>query len=384
MLVAAATCLASGLVGCSHQGASADADEHAGGASAKAEVTLTRVTRSDISQALTLTGTAAALPNQDVRVSSLVAGRIASLKVAEGDRVHTGEIVATLDDRQYKDQLLQAEAAAAQAKASFENAKLSRARNEDLFQRGIAARKDLEDARTQESVASAAMRQAEAALEIARLQVSRTQILSPLDGQVVKRFVSDGEQVDGTAAQPIVEVANLRELEFLGSAPAAYLAKLHPVEAVTVVTESLPGKSFAGHVVAISPAVDPATGVGNVRIRIPNPGGLLRMGTFLSAQVPMDTHARALTVPAEAIYRDQNGEPRVYVVSGDSAAAVTVTLGIQNKDRVELLPGEAGGVKEGDTVILTGGYGLDDKAQIQPKIQAKPPANSPAASQPNQ
>lgn len=384
MLVAAATCLALGLAGCSHSGASADADEHAGGASAKAEVTLTKVTRSDISQALTLTGTAAALPNQDVRVSSLVAGRIASLKVAEGDRVHAGEIVATLDDRQYKDQLLQAEAAAAQAKASFDNAKLSRARNEDLFQRGIAARKDMEDARTQESVASAAMRQAEAALEIARLQLSRTQILSPLDGQVVKRFVSDGEQVDGTAAQPIVEVANLRELEFLGSAPAAYLAKLHPGEAVTVVTESLPGKSFAGHVVAISPAVDPATGVGNVRIRIPNPGGLLRMGTFLSAQVPMDTHVRALTVPAEAIYRDQNGEPRVYVVNGDSAAAVTVTLGIQNKDRVELLPGEAGGVNEGDIVILTGGYGLDDKAQIQPKIQAKPAANSPANSQPNQ
>jgi RND family efflux transporter MFP subunit len=378
--VVATAFVAFGLGGCSHQGASADEDERASGAAAKAEVTLTRITRADISQALTLTGTAAALPNQDVKVSSLVAGRIASLKVAEGDRVHAGEVVATLDNRPYKDQLQQAEAAAAQAKASYENAKLSRTRNEDLFQRGIAARKDMEDARTQEAVAAAAMRQAEAALEIARLQLSRTQIVSPLDGQVVKRFVSDGEQVDGTAAQPIAEVANLRELEFLGSAPAMYLSKLHPGEAVTVQTETVPGKNFAGHVVAISPAVDPATGVGNVRIRIPNPGALLRIGTFLTAQVAIETHAKALTVPAEAIYRDPSGTPRVYVVNGDSAAAVGVALGIQNKDRVELLPGEAGGVKEGDTVILTGGYGLEDKA----KIQAKPQANSPATNQPNQ
>ena len=169
-LAVAAAGVALCLAGCSHQGASADEDERTSGTTAKAEVTLTRVTRADISQGLTLTGTAAALPNQDVKVSSLVPGRIASLKVAEGDRVHAGEVVATLDNRPYKDQLQQAEAAAAQAKASYENAKLSRTRNEDLFQRGIAARKDLEDARTQEAVAAAATRQADAALEIARLQ----------------------------------------------------------------------------------------------------------------------------------------------------------------------------------------------------------------------
>jgi RND family efflux transporter MFP subunit len=360
--------LAAGLcvllaAGCSRQ----SADEEAA-ASAKSEVTLTSVVRVDISDTLSLNGTAAALPNEDVRVSALVPGRIAELSVAEGDRVRAGQVVARLDNHSYRSQLQQAEAGQQQAKANFDNAQLSHTRDEDLFTRGIVARKELEDARTQESVASAALKQAEAALELAKLQVARCEIVSPLNGAVAKRFVSVGEQVDGTGAQPIVEVTNLQEIEFLGNAPAMYLAKMRSGEPVIVTTESAPGQKFAGHVEAISPAVDPATGVGLVRIRVPNPNGLLRTGIFLSADIAVDTHARALTVPPEAIYRDRTGQPRVFVVQQDSATAVPVKLGIETKDRVELADG---GVKEGDRVILSGGYGLAD----QSKIQTRPPSN---------
>jgi RND family efflux transporter MFP subunit len=368
VILVTSVALALGFSGCGHKAASADAEEgNKGDSSPTADVTLTQVVRADISQVLDLTGTAAAPPNRDVRVSSLVPGRLASLKVAEGDRVHAGQLLAKLDDRPYRDQLQQASAGEAQAKASLENTKLSLARNQDLFQRGIAARKDLEDARTQTSVAEAALRQAEATLEIARLQVARTEILSPLDGQVVKRFVSDGEQVDGTAAQPIVEVANLNDLEFLASAPGRYLAKLRSGEQVQVTTEAVPGKTFSGRVIASAPAVDPATGVGVVRIRVPNPGGLLKIGFFMSAQVAVEHHAQALTVPPEAIYRNEANEPRVFLVNGDTATAAAVTPGIETKDRVELLASENDAVKAGDTVILAGGYGLGEKARIRSK-----------------
>lgn len=342
--------------------------EEANDSTTTAQVTLTRVVRTDISQTLSLTGVAAAPPNQDVRVSALVPGRIAELTVAEGDAVKAGQILAKLDDHTYRNQLQQAEASLQQAKANLENAKLSHARNEDLFQRGIVARKDVEDSRTQESVAAAALQQAEAALDLARLQVARTEIASPLNGVVAKRFASVGEQVDGTAAQPIVEVANLREVEFLGNAPAIYLAKMRPGESVDVATEAAPGRKFPGHVVAVSPSVDPTTGVGSVRIRVPNAGGLLRLGIFLSAEIPIETHSHALTVPPAAIYRDEEGQPRVFVVSQDSATAVPVKIGIETKDRVELA--DAPGVKEGDTAILTGGYGLGDKAKVRTQPQS--------------
>jgi RND family efflux transporter MFP subunit len=355
--------------GCSHKSASAEGGDTGG--SNTAEVTLTQVAREDVSQMLAMTGTAAALPNRDVRVSSLVSGRLASLTVAEGDRVRAGEVLAKIDDRPYRDQLQQATAGVAQAKANLDNAKLSLNRNEDLFQRGIAARKELEDSRTSANVAEAAMRQAEATLELARLQLARTEIRSPLDGHVVKRFVSDGEQVDGTATQPIVEVANLDQIEFLANAPGMYLAKLHSGQQVTTETEALPGKEFTGRVIAVVPSVDPATGVGVVRIRVPNAGGLIRMGFFMTAQIPVETHPRALTVPPEAIYRDESNQPRVFVVKGDTATAVPVTLGIETKDRVELIKSENDEVKAGETVILTGGYGLGEKAKIQPKSSSQ-------------
>src|SRR6266436_4455473 len=126
---------AGGIAGCSHQAA-----ESAEGAGKSADpatpVTLTRVTRADIHRTVTVTGSIAALPNQDVRVSSFVAGRIAELKVAEGDHVRSGQIVARLEDHTLRDQLKQAEAAVAQARANLENAKLSRTRNETLCQPG--------------------------------------------------------------------------------------------------------------------------------------------------------------------------------------------------------------------------------------------------------
>ncbi len=115
--------------------------------------------------------------------------------------------------------------------------------------------------------------------------------------------------------------------------------------------------------VAISPAVDPSTNVGLVRIRIANGAGLLRLGMFLTAQVPLETHAQALVVPPQAVYRDQEGKPQVYRVQGENAEAVPVKLGLETQDRVELLAG----VQAGDTLILTGGYGLGARSRIKVK-----------------
>jgi membrane fusion protein, multidrug efflux system len=357
---AAFFCLSACWSACSRKSASDDEalDDQV---AAVADVTLTHVQRAEIQSLLTVTGTIAALPNQDVKVSALVAGRIARLAVAEGDRVCQGQVLAQIEDRPYQDQLQQAQAAVEQAKANLENAKLNSDRNETLFKRGIAAGKDVEDARTQVSVSQAALSQAEAQASLAALQISRAEVHSPISGVVVKRFVSDGEQVDGTAAQPIFEVANLREAELYGNVSADYLGRIHVGQTLTISSDAFPGQNFAGLVVAISPAVDSSTNVGLVRIRIKNRDDLLRLGMFLSAEIPLETHANALVVPPQAIYRDEQGQPRVFRVEGQEATAVQVKLGIETRYRVELLSG----FKDGDTVILTGGYGLGEHARVK-------------------
>jgi RND family efflux transporter MFP subunit len=328
-----------------------------------AEVTVVKVARGDIQQIISLSGNVVAPPNQDVKISPLVPGRITALNVAEGDRVHKGEVLATLDDRTYQGQLQQARASLAQANANLQNAKQTFERNQTLLNRGIVARKDVEDARTALEVAQAAEQQAKAAEEMANLQLERTKIISPLDGVVAKRFASLGEQVDGTAAQPIIEVANISEVELAGNLSAPYLSKVRVGEAMPVTSDAFPGKTFRGRIVAISPGVDPSTNVGGIRIRIANPGGMLRLGMYMNTQVQVETHKNVLLVPADAVYRDEEGKPQVFIVTGETAKAADVTLGFENNGFVEILDG----VKEGDTIIHTGGYGLGDTTKVKIK-----------------
>ncbi len=356
ILAVCGTFLTLATVTCSHSAESGEAEK-----AGVAAVTLTKVARGDISDVLTVSGTVSASPNNDIRLSSLVAGRIAEMKVAEGDHVKSGELLAHIDARPYQDQLRQAEAAMAQANANLENATASRVRNEGLFQRGIAARKDMEDARTQESVAQAALKQAEAADSLAKLQVARTAVNSPLDGIVVKRFVSVGEQVDGTAGQPIVEVANLNEVELVVNVPASFLSKLQRDEPLSLVTDAFPDKTFAGRILAIPGAVDPGNSAGAVRIRLANPKRLLRLGMFLKTELPVATHQNAVLIPVPALYRDEGNHAIVYVVAGDDATAADVKTGIVTQEKVEILEG----VKDGDTIVLTGGYGLGQKSKIK-------------------
>jgi len=352
------------LPSCSKKSAGDEGGESdEGAASIVAEVTVTHVERADIQSTLSVTGTVSALPNQDVRVSSLVPGRVARMMAAEGDRVTEGEVLAKIEDRPFRDQLQQAQAAVDQAKANLENSNLSLERNETLLTQGIAARKDAEDARTQAAVNKALLSQAEAALSLAKLNLARTEVRAPLTGMVVKRLLSAGEQVDGTAAQPLFEVANTSEVELYGNVPAIYLSKIRVGQALSLSSEAFPGRVFRSHTVAISPAVDPSTNVGLVRIRIANGNGVLRLGLFLTAEVPLETHRNALVTSLEAVYRDQDGNPEIYKVDGEKAEAVPVKLGLETKDRAELLSG----VEEGETIILGGGYGLPAHAKIKVK-----------------
>ena len=346
--------------------AGGDDDESSSKTPIVVSVTTTKVTRGEISRIQLINGPVAAVPNHDVKVSSLVGGRVASVGVAEGDHVSAGQIVAKIDDHTFRDQVAQAEAAVQQSQSNLENSKLNFNRNQDLFQRGIAARKELEDARNEQNTAEAAVKTANAQLSTAQLQVSRSEVRSPIDGTVVKRSVSAGEQVDGTSATPIMEVAQLDEVELDANIPAASMAQLKQGEAVALSTDALPGRNFTGHVVAISQAVDPASNAGLVRIRIPNGDHALRLGMFLGAQIPIETHKNALIVPSQSIYRDEEGKARVFQVQGDTANAQEVTLGIETSARDEITDG----VTEGETIILTGGYGIEDKAKISVQPQA--------------
>jgi len=321
------------------------------------------VTRRDLVEGLMVRGSVVAMPNQDVRVAALVAGRVDSLSVAEGDWVKENQVVAEIDPRPFADQKRQAAAGVAQATAAVENARLNMERTERLFQRGIAAGKEVEDARGQRAAADAALEQVSAALDMAERQLSRTHVTSPITGQVVKRLVNVGEQVDGTAAQPILEIANLDHVEIAAGIPAEHLGRVRVGQRAVVSSDAYLDRTFDGEIIAIAPAVDAATNTALARVRLANTGRLLKIGMFAQVHVGLSERKGALTVPPSAVAKGE-GEAAVYVVAGALATRTKVTLGLETSDAVEILDG----VKEGQTVLTSAVHGLGERARLaQPK-----------------
>ena len=319
------------------------------------------VARRDLVEPLIVRGAVVAMPNQDVKIAALVAGRVDSLSVAEGDWVRSGQVVAEIDPRPFADQKRQAAAAVAQAAASVENARLNMERTERLFTRGIAAGKEVEDARSQRAAADAALEQTAAALETADRQIARTRVTSPIAGQVVKRLVSVGEQVDGTAAEPIVEVANLDHVEIAAAIPAEHLGRVRVGQRADVSSDAYAGRSFEGEIIAIAPAVDSATNTALARIRLANPGRLLKIGMFAQAQIGVSERKGVLTVPPSAVSKGEAGAA-VYVVSGSVATRTKVTLGLETAEAVEI----TSGLTEGQKVLTSAIHGLGERARLAP------------------
>jgi RND family efflux transporter MFP subunit len=319
-----------------------------------------KVLRQDLVERLVVRGTIAAVPNEDVRISALVPGHVMMLKVAEGDAVAAGQVVAEIDPRPLEDQKRQAAAAVAQAKAALENAKLNLERTTRLFQRGIAAGKEVEDAISQQVAAEAGVETALASLATADRQLSRTKVTSPIAGSVVKRLVSVGEQVDGTAGQPLIEVANLDVLELAANVPSEHLAAVRVGQTVEILSDAYVDHVFPGRVIAIAPAVDPATNTALTRIAVTNTGRLLKIGMYAQARVGVGERKGALTVPPSAIAKNEEGEAAVYVVTGDTAQRTVVKVGLETSDAVEILSG----VGDGQAVLTSGVHGLGEKAKL--------------------
>jgi membrane fusion protein, multidrug efflux system len=335
-----------GFCSCSHNAQAPEEEESS--ANATVEVKTATAQQGTMRQITPVSGRLNALPDRDVKVSALVPARINRVAVVEGDAVQKGQVVVTLDDSTLRDQLTQ-------AKAALENARSNEERVNRLFERGIAAGKENEDAHKEFVTA-------QAAYDTARTQLERTRVLSPISGVIVQRFHGAGEQVDGTGSDPVVEVADFDPIELVASLPTSYLGAVQTGQPASVHTEAYPGKSFSGSVAAVLPSIDPATGTATVRIRIPNGEASLKGGMFAQAEIITDTHENALYVPAAALVVTNN-EPKIFVVGADSKAHErSVQTGWREGDRIEILKG----IQKGEVVVTTGSYGLADGMKVIP------------------
>jgi HlyD family secretion protein len=194
----------------------------------------------------------------------------------------------------------------------------------------------------------------------AEAQLSYTNIRTPISGIVTDRPLFPGETA--AAGSPVITVMDTSTM----------LAKLHiaQVQAQQLslgspATITVPGaeEPVDAKVSLISPALDPGSTTVEVWLRVPNAGGKLKAGTSVHAALKGKTVQDALLIPAEAVQRSTEGAGKiVMVVAPDGTAAKrNVTIGIQTAESAQILSG----LKSGDTVITSGGYGLDEGTKVK-------------------
>jgi RND family efflux transporter MFP subunit len=141
--------------------------------------------------------------------------------------------------------------------------------------------------------------------------------------------------------------------------PQDEAAALKPGDAATITAAG--GVHVSGRVTLVSPALDPNSTTVEVWIEAANPDGRLRPGTTVNVQSVAKTLIDAVIIPTSALLKTPEGEASVMIVGNDRAHQVSVETGIRESDRVQITKGLSGG----ETVIVTGAYGLPDNTKVK-------------------
>jgi RND family efflux transporter MFP subunit len=343
------------LVAC-HRGGNGGEGEEA--PSGPKKVKCARVVSKKISDVIELRGTMAPLPDRDAQIAPQVAGRIMRVLVREGDSVKVGQPVAQIDEAPLVDQAAEADATLAKARAERKNAETTLERVQRVFEHGIAARQELDDAQARAASAQAGEAEAAAVAQRAHRQLERATVRSPLAGVVLKLLRRTGELVDGTPATPVVEVGDPSQLELVTDAPAQDLVRMKRGDKAEVTISALPGRTFNGTVTAVAPAVDRTTGLGTVRISLDLSGGTPPpVGVYGIAHESSGQERDALVVPDAALRNAAGPDAEVVVCGKDKVAHMKrVQRGARLGDATEI----RGEVSSGDLVAVDPVLGIAD------------------------
>ena len=288
--------------------------------------------RRDLENTLFVTGTLR--PRAQVQLVAEVSARLMRVLRDEGARVAKGEVLAELDDTDYRLGLDRARAAQAVAEANQAHAVVEKERADNLLQTGGITDKDHLAAQVGLRVAEAALLQAKAEVAIAAQQHARCRIRAPFAGRVAKRFPDPGTLLAPGA--PVFTLVDDAVLEFRGSVPSADFGRARPGAAVEITVDAVPGLRARGKIVRVTPLIDERTRAFEIVAEVPGQKDLVG-GLFARAAVRVGTVTGAIVVAPAVLIRDgsQPDRAEVFVIRAGKAERVTVSLGVEQADRIE-------------------------------------------------
>jgi RND family efflux transporter MFP subunit len=297
-------------------------------------------------------------PEGELIVIAPEAGRIIEITRAEGERVAKGDVLVRFEIPSLTAEVLRQSAEVQRAQAALGTAKANQTRQRDLFDRGIAARKDVEDADRIVADAEAAVGQADASRAGAATAAARATVRATFNGVIAKRFHNPGDVVEAAASDPVLRVIDPRRLEVVASVPLSESSRVTIGAAGWMKAAVTGAPDLALKVVSRPAQVEPGTATVPVRLSfVASP--TLAAGTPTQVDIDAERHTNVVLVPSAAIVREGE-ETAVFIVMGDTAHRRPVQMGLDDGTDAEVVSG----VKTGEMVIVEGHAGLPDGAKI--------------------
>lgn len=309
----------------------------------------------------------------DVEVRPMVSGFITKVCVQEGQAVHRGQLLFTINSETYEAQLRQAQAALNTARSQSRTMLLTYQNNKKLFSKNIIGQYELSTSQNSYESAVAQVRQAEAAVASAKEMLSYCYVKSPASGYIGSLPYKVGALVSPSITTPLTTVSDISVVEVFFSVPEkTVLSMIKGSGSEKAAIASFPAVKLQmndgtiynhpGRVVKMSGVVDPTTGALSVIAHFNNPEKLLKSGGAGSIIIPSDDN-HAILVPKGACSEVQD-KVFVYVVGKDNKVKYT---------EIKVNPEDDGnnyivtsGLKVGDRYVSKGISKLTDGMQIQP------------------
>jgi multidrug efflux system membrane fusion protein len=310
-----------------------------------------------------------------VSIRPQITGKIEKVHFEEGQEVKAGDLLFTLDPRQWEAELNQAQANLARDEAQLINARLTFLRTSNLFESKIASQQDFDSAEATYQGLLATLVADRAAISNAQVNLDYTAIQSPIDGRTGNLAVKAGNVVK-SPDDVLVTITQIRPVYVSFSVPEQHLTSIRRRAS----QEKLPVLAFApgetnnvarGELTFIDNTVDTNTGTILLKGTFSNEHHVLWPGQFVRTTLTLSNLAGVTVVPSQAVQSGQNGEFVFVVGPEDKVDARPVTTGI-TFDGVQVIQS---GVKPGETVVTDGQLRLTPGSKVSIKSQGNENSN---------
>ena len=229
----------------------------------------------DASPAVAMPAKAVLFPVREAVISNAVAAKILEYRFKEGERFKEGDILARLDDRQYRQAKLKADALLAEAKSVLAFSEENLKRSQELFDKSAIGKQDLEQSRLDRDSALAKLQYAEASMKLAGIDLDACEIKAPFAGRFAKRSVKEHEFVN--AGQPVLEILDDSQLLAEMHLPSEKRVSLAPGDELEFKIDET-GSVHKGKIYEISGRIDYESRTFEAKALIDNKDGRLSAG----------------------------------------------------------------------------------------------------------